>query len=233
MLPFFSLAQEHDKGETIFGLEFKGIIPSTILNAGEQSIGNDSITVTINSDRGFSFGMIIRHNFTKMFTLETGIHMTRRFYPVDIRNNSNGFNGSSSIEYVSYEIPIQWLLYIRLGENFYMNTILGVTFDIYPSDVIKVEEFYAYIIQPVSWFQTSLVASIGFEYRTAKAGYFYLGASVHRPFTDVANFRLSYTNDPTQSEYVNLDTKISGTYFSIDLRYFFNKKEKVVEPEYY
>ena len=230
---FLLNAQEHKKGETIFGLEVKGIIPSTILNAGEQSIGNDSIQVQINSDYGFAFGMIIRHNFTKMFTLETGIHMTRRFYPIDVNNTKTSVQSSSKIEYISYEIPIQWLLYIRMTEHLYMNTILGTAFDIYPSDVIKVEDNYAYIIQPKSWLQLSLLASVGFEYRTAKMGYFYFGATIHRPFTEVANLTLSYYEDPSTPDFINFSGEISGTYLSLDLRYFFNKKEKKVEPKYY
>ena len=224
-IPLFSSAQEHKKGETIFGLEAKGIIPSSILNAGEINLTNDSITVNIKPEYGYSFGMIIRHNFTKMFTLETGLHLTKRIFPVNFEH-TNGIDELSNVEMISYEIPIQWLLYIQLGEQMYMNTILGVSLDIYPSDVTITKESYAYIIIPKSWIQTSLLASVGFEYRTKSSGYFYFGASIHTPFGDMGDFYLSYYHDNSQTEFVTLDTKLSGTYLSADFRYFFNKKKK-------
>lgn len=226
LLPFSSTSQEHKKGETIFGLEVKGIIPSSILNAGKIDLTNDSIAVQIKPEYGFSFGMIIRYNFTKMFTLETGLHMTRRFFPVNFEHQPSGLNELSEVELVSYEIPIQWLLYIQLGEQMYMNTILGVSLDIYPSDVTKTQESYAYIIMPKSWIQVSLLASVGFEYRSKESGYFYFGASIHSPFGGIGDFKLSYYHDNSLSEYVTLGTQLSGTYLSADFRYFFNKKEK-------
>lgn len=219
------MGQEHKKGETIFGFEVKGIIPSSILNAGEINLTNDSITVNINPEYGYSFGMIIRHNFTKMFTLETGLHLTKRVFPVTFKH-TKGIDELSNVEMISYEIPIQWLLYIQLGEQMYMNTILGISLDIYPSDVTITKESYAYIIIPKSWIQTSLLASVGFEYRTKKSGYYYLGASIHTPFGDMGDFYLSYYHDNSQSEFVTLDTKLTGTYLSADFRYFFNKKAK-------
>ena len=41
----FSIGQI-EKGETIFGVQVKGIIPASILNAGEQTVSNDSIAFT-------------------------------------------------------------------------------------------------------------------------------------------------------------------------------------------
>ena len=232
-LSFSSLAQENKKGETIFGFEFKALIPSRILNAGPVSLGDDSIDVTIKSPNGYSIGMVVRHNFTKMFSLETGLHLTNSYYPILFKNTNQGIDEESRIQLTSYELPIQWLLYIRLGEQIYMNTILGISLDFFPTDVTITEDSYAYIILVDSWIQASILASVGFEYRTKKSGYFYIGSTIHRPFSDIGTFKLSYYHDNILSDYVTFSSPISGSYLSIDLRYFFPKKEKIEAPKYY
>lgn len=221
--------QAIEKGETIFGLEVKGIIPTDFFGAGPIELGNDSISASMKSPYGFSFGMIIRHNFTKMFTVESGIHLNNRTYPVSISNSAANFNASSKISLQSYEIPIQWLLYIRLGKQFYMNTILGLSLDFYPSDVSYIGNSYAYYIQRDSWIKAGLVASLGFEYRTKKMGYWYLGGSIHSPFGNIGDFYISYYNENNINEYVTFSSGLNGTFFSVELRYFFNKSENNVD----
>jgi hypothetical protein len=227
------------KGENIFGIQVSGIIPTTILSTGEQTIKNDSISFTISSASGYSIGGMVRHNFSKMFTLETGIHIVNRKYSFNFKHDTRrdstlDINDNSSVNLISYKIPVQWLIYIRLSEQFYMNTLFGVSFDFYPSDVTKTRDKYAYIIILDSWFSVALVASIGLEYRTKKAGFFYIGASLHYPFNDIAFVRVSYipdVNDP--GNFANLDGNLRGTYFSIDLRYFFAKTKNEVKPNIY
>ena len=225
-------AQEHNAGETIFGIELKGIIPTNIANSGVQEMGDDSISIALGIESGFAFGMLIRHNYSKMFTLETGIRVARRYFPVDFKHENDALQ-SSRVELNTYSIPVQWLLYIRLGEQVYMNTLLGLSLDFYPSEVTKTFDDYAYIIIRKSWINASILASIGFEYRTKKSGFIYLGASLNRPFGDIGEFRLSYFHEGNQNDYVNFSTGVTGTYLSIDARYFFPRKDKKEEPKYY
>ncbi len=220
-----------EKGETIFGIQAKGLVPTSVLNAGEQTIRNDSIAFTISGASGFSLGAVVRHNFTKMFTIETGIHYVSRRYNFNFKHNIQGIDDNSNVNLISYEIPIQWLLYIRLGEQFYMNTIFGVSVDFYPSDITNTREQYAYIMIRKSWINLALLASVGFEYRTKDAGYFYIGGSLHYPLSDIGTLRVSYFPDPSNpSNFVNLDQKVRGTYISIDVRYFFKKHEVKEKP---
>jgi hypothetical protein len=233
------LVGQIQKGENIFGIQVSGIIPSSVLNTGEQTLKNDSISFTIGSASGFTIGGMLRHNFSKMFTLETGIHLVSRRYGFnfkhDIRRDSTlDIDDNTSVNMISYKIPVQWLLYIRLGDQIYMNALFGISFDFYPSNLTKTREKYAYIIIRESWINAALVASIGFEYRTKKSGYIYIGGSLQYPFSDIAFVRVSYipkVNEP--GNFVNLDGKLSGTYFTIDLRYFFVKTEKEVKPNIY
>ena len=216
-----------EKGETIFGIQVKGLIPTSVLNASEQTIRNDSIAFTMSSASGLSVGGVLRHNFTKMFTIETGIHYVSRRYNFNFKHNIQQIDDNSNVNLISYEVPVQWLLYIRLGEKFYMNAIFGVSFDFYPSDVTNTRENYAYIMVRKSWINLALIASVGFEYRTKDAGYFYIGGSLHYPLSDIGTLRVSYFPDPSNTaDFVNLDQKVSGTYLSVDVRYFFKKPEE-------
>lgn len=216
-----------EKGETIFGIQVKGIIPASILNAGEQKVSNDSISFTQSSASGISVGGVLRHNFTKMFTIETGIHYVSRRYSFNFKQNIQQIDDNSNINLISYEVPVQWLLYIRLGDQFYMNAIFGVSVDFYPSDVVNIRENYGYIMVRKSWINLALLASVGFEYRTKDAGYFYIGGSLHYPLSDIGTLRVSYFPDPSNTSlFVNLDQKVNGTYLSVDVRYFFEKREK-------
>ena len=69
---------------------------------------------------------------------------------------------------MSYEIPIQGLIYIRLSEDLYMNTSLGIAVNWYASDVRSVgpNGILVQTSERAQWANFSLLANIGFEYRT-------------------------------------------------------------------
>ena len=229
----WSFGQKKNKGESIFGIEVKAIIPSTVLNTGPVNMGNDSMNIVIDPVEGYSFGMMIRHNFTKMFTLETGIHFESKKYTFNVANINSGSNASSSVRLISYEIPVQWLIYIRLGQQIYMNALFGVSFDFYPSDVTNLKDNFEYIIIRNSWINVALLGSIGFEYRTKNSGIFYIGGSLHYPFSDIAKVRLTQYKTFPPTDFVNFDTTLNGTYFSVELRYFFKKIVYKEPPKVY
>jgi hypothetical protein len=64
----------------------------------------------------------------------------------------------------------------------------------------------------------AVIANLGWELRTEHAGYFYLGASYHNPFSDIYLTRMEYENSSTHEV---VEVPLSGTYFTLDLRYFF------------
>ena len=79
------------------------------------------------------------------------------------------------------------------------------------------------------WIIPSLIANIGWEYRTDKSGYIYLGASYHRPFSHMAKEVILYNGN---SRFERVELNLSGNYITVDIRYFFHedaekKKRKV------
>lgn len=210
---------------TTFGLQFKPIISSEIINTGVQTNVVDGISFSIEPNQGYSFGMVVRKGFTKQLSLETGINFSRRNYNLSIRNDSNNFNGESDFSYVIYDIPILGLVYVQLGKDTYLNTAFGASLNFLPSDWDSFDFYFEHFSERRSWFVPSLLANIGFEYRTYDKGYFYLGFSYHRPFTHISRAGVLYKEDRVELARSFFD--ISGNYLTIDLRYFFHEP-----PEY-
>ena len=68
--------------------------------------------------------------------------------------------------------------------------------------------------------QGAVIANLGWEWRTEKSGYNYIGASYHRPFNFIYLSRTQYYGtDPDAGASIEL----LGNYLTLDLRYFFHE----------
>jgi len=217
---------------TTFGIQLKPIVPIEFINAGKQEKTTNNIAYINQPKFGMSFGMVIRKGLTKTLSLETGLNFLKRNYDLTINDPDSSFSSTSDFSIVNYEIPVLLLAYVQLGRNTFMNVAGGVSFDIYPSDLFVQDEAFANAVNRSSWLQPSLLANIGWEYRTEKSGYIYIGASLHRPFTEIFTEFVTYrgvNSDRLEGETFDL----TGSYFTIDLRYFFHeeKQEKRVKTK--
>lgn len=212
-----------------FGIQLKPIIPLQLLDAGTQIKSQNNIEYINDPKLGMSFGMVIRMGFTKSLSLETGINMLRRNYDLTINDLDSNFTSNSSFRITNYEIPVLGLVYVQLNRNMFMNVAGGVSFDMYPTPLFTGDDNYSNSIGRTSWLQTSLLANVGWEYRTEESGYFYFGASFHRPFKQIMTQIITYKAFH-RNEKVGFD--LNGNYLTLDLRYFFppekrEKKEKI------
>lgn len=219
----FSLESFSQERVTTFGLQLKPIIPLGFFDTGKQQQTINNIAFTLNPNLGLNFGMVIRKGFTKSLSLETGINFLRRNYDINISDLDSNTSESSSFKLVNYEIPILGLIYVQLGELLYMNVSGGASLDVYPSDLIKSGDNHYTELVRNRWLQASLVANIGWEYRTYKDGYFYIGASLHRPFSEAFNQFIVYNDGGAKKEISFY--KLSGNYITIDFRYFFHENK--------
>ena len=212
---------------TTFGIQFKPIISANIMGTGPQEKQEGDIKFTITPSGGYNFGMVIRKGFDEQFSLESGININRRNYGLSISEDSTGFVGKSDFKYMIYELPIMGLIYVKLGEQFYMNAAFGAALNFLPSDWRSYDDYFLHYSTRKSWIVPALLTNLGFEYRTKKSGFFYLGASFHRPFTKIATAGVGFreVNPPrTIKEKAFFD--ISGNYLTVDLRYFFQESSK-------
>lgn len=204
-----------------FGVQFKPIIPINYFGAGPQNITDTLIDMTISSKMGYNIGMIVRKDFTNLLSLETGINYTRRNYQIETYEAKRDTSDYSDFGFVAYQIPIQGLVYIRLSDNIYMNTSGGLAIDFYPSHVQSHGQNY--LIENLSykryWMHFSVLANIGFEYRTEEKGGFYLGASFVNPIKNILRTKVNYYYGNTQKKQYEIQQP--GTYITVDLRYFF------------
>ncbi|MEM7161510.1 MAG: hypothetical protein AAF487_03625 [Bacteroidota bacterium] len=210
------------ENELTIGFQFKPIIPTDITNSGTIEFQEDFANIVINPKFGYSWGAVLRKSFTPKFSLETGLSYVRRNFDFQLTDLDSAFTTGSDVGLVNYEIPIQALYYVQLGENFYMNNSLGISLDMYASDVGSVGQEFSQVTFYRTWLQPSLKANVGFEYRTEKSGFFYLGITFHNPFDYIALSVLSYRKQMVINSF---QSEINGGYLTADLRFFFPQKK--------
>lgn len=224
-MPVFS-----QQGITTFGLQYKPIIPNRLVGFYEQPFNKDQLQSTVKQKWGHCLGGVIRIGLTDMISLETGINFTRRNFNLFFSVPDSGYSAKNDVAVVSYEIPLSGLIYIRISDEWYVNTSLGAAMTFFPSDVRTYTEIEAQgeLFQQEGAYrskvQGAVLANFGFEYRTKSKGYWYLGASYHLPFTPIMTFAMSYEYNNHNDNVVAIDN-ISGSYLTADIRYFFNEKK--------
>ncbi|MBK7128323.1 MAG: hypothetical protein IPM74_12165 [Crocinitomicaceae bacterium] len=214
------------KGVTTFGLQYKPIIPNRMIGTYTQDFNEGQLVSSIKQKLGHCYGGVVRHGLNNMISLETGINFTQRFFGLNFEVADSGLASTGKVGIVSYEIPLSCLIYIRLGEQFYMNTSLGTALTLFTSNVRTVYplgegELFTQEGAYNSKMQGALLANLGFEYRTRGKGYFYVGTSFHQPFTYIMRMAMAYEFQGGKT--VAID-KVQGSYLTLDFRYFFPEK---------
>ncbi len=224
--------QKSNANEFLFGFQLRPIVPNAYLNTAIETASLPNFTYTAKSNVGISFGSIIRKPIGKFWNLETGLNYVKRSYSLGFNlNDSVQVNSTQNMTFIAYEIPIQALIYVRLGKSWYMNASAGISLDFFPSETEtfsseKVDSTYYDFSQKtfrIRWSALAAQSNLGFEYRTEKQGYYYIGASFHRPFGRIAGTQ-ALVESTSGSD--RLWLSLSGSYFSVDLKYFLYDKYK-------
>ena len=222
----FSGSAIAQKGITTFGLSFKPMIAGSLLNEGDPLTIENNIEYRTDKAYGYSAGMVIRYGFTDLLSIETGLGYTQRNFDLSVVDLTNDYEFKKTFGVVSYEVPVQGLVYIQLSKQIYMDAAFGVVLDVFPSDVAVFSPDRRLVMEGKrkSWLQGALTANLGWEWRTKSKGAIYIGATYHRTFGDAFGYLMKYDYDPSNinSEATNLLNTVNGNYLTIDLRYFFN-----------
>lgn len=221
-----------------FGFQVRPLLPTRFIGSPTNTQTLDGFTTTISQKIGYSFGGVVRVGLTKFIALETGINFNQRNFDVDMSYPDSSSYEKNDLSFVTYDIPIRGLVYIRLAEQWFMNTAIGVGMTYAPTNIgIRTNA------PGIGYYQQTglakkinfeFTAAIGFEFRTEKKGIFYLGGSAAVPFAPIFYLRSSYVYSgfviTTDAENTG---KIDGSYFAIDFKYFFpnvKKKATVFKP---
>jgi hypothetical protein len=226
VLVMSSLSLNAQKGVATFGLQYKPIIPNRFIGTFEEDFSAEQMTASIRQKIGHSFGGVVRYGFTDNLSFETGINLTHRNFGLNFAIPDSSFAGTGDVSVVSYEVPVSCLVYIRLGDQLFMNTSLGAALTMFTSDVsvpVTIPNGDYFLMEGAykSKVQGAFIANFGFEYRTRKSGYFYLGTSYHLPFAPIMTMALSY--EYSGGDVVSIQN-VRGSYLTLDLRYFFNER---------
>jgi len=220
--------KKKEKFPSYFGLQFRPVFPTRfigepILELNAPTSDQVQYSAKLSQQMGYSFGATVRAGVTKLIAIETGINFTRRNFKVDYAIEDSSIMTSSDLGFINYDIPLNALFYIKLAEKWYMNASLGLNINFSPTDVsvgIKPSgnnEFRATGLVRRK-FNFGMNANMGFEFRTKKSGFFYLGGSGSVPFSPLFDIFLQYKNQGyTSSRYEPVD----GSFLAIDVKYFF------------
>jgi hypothetical protein len=172
---------------------------------------------------GYSFGGTVRAGLTKLLAFETGINFTQRQYGISMSVADSNVFATNDLTFISYDVPLNGLVYVQLSEKFYMNASMGAALMFKPTSV-------GILTLPggkYSFTHTGVVSSkgaidfnanVGFEYRTEKSGFFYLGGSARIPFQPVFDMVAQYKYDGYKNTVYG---SVDGTFLAIDFKYFF------------
>jgi hypothetical protein len=233
---FLQLTLVAQKGQTTLGLQLKPMFASKFFESGPQRFVSDSLDATLLQKLGWNTGVVIRKGINDMWSLESGISMVQRNFELQFFSQRYQVNNVLKYKMVGYEIPVQALIYVQLSPKWFINGSGGVALDFYPSNLYKTGsvmkdslyiDAYAKTFR-TRWAMLAATANLGFEYRTEDHGYFYMGASYHRPMGDIALTQLRVESKGAGND---LWMPIGGTYLTLDLRYFLKPDKEVMKQK--
>ena len=206
----FAISQNKNQeieNKNFFGLSVSVLVPNNLIL--KKTIDEVYLTdrYKLTNKYGYTYGISIKHDFTKHYSLQTGINYVHRNFSAEIINADTSIQ--NDLRFISYELPISGLIYIRLFEKIYMDISPGFSTNFFPSDIIT-NNMYG---KRYRFFTFSGFINLGWEYRTKNSGYFYLGASYKRDFSNmiyVAYFKgiISGTSDysiASRGDYLNIN----------------------------
>ena len=223
---FVSLAQAQEK-KTVFGLQYKPIVPAAYFDAANITAEWDNFQFDLSPRYSYSLGMVVRRGLNRNFSFETGINYIDRNYRLNIGNSTINLDDFTDLSLRTYEIPYQLLTNVRVSDDIYLNVSFGMSHNIFASDVYSEGEVDYQFTQNTlkrRRIQIAMLANIGAEFRTEKDGIFYVGASLHRPWDEVGRVYPEYDgfneNAPSLDAYY---LEVLGNFVTIDFRYFFHE----------
>ena len=223
---YFAFNANSQNSKTTFGIQYKPIIPAEYFNAADLSESSASYNFSLNPKYSNSFGMVIRRQINKTFSVESGLNYTQRNFKLSITNSTINLSDFTAFGMRSYELPLQLLTYVRVSENWYLNIAFGISHNVLASDIFSYGEeknnFFFQNTYRKSEGYSALLANVGMEYRTESKGYYYFGTSLHRPWKSIGRIFPEY-DDKTYifNEDKEFYFDMLGNFVTIDFRYFF------------
>ena len=218
--------EELDKKErfpSYFGIQVRALLPTQFIGQSELTLGKNGFSTTLQQSIGYSFGGTVRAGLTKLLAFETGINYTQREFHVTMEVPDSNIYATNHLTFISYDIPINGLVYIQMSKQTFMNASLGFALTFKPTDVGILTKpggsnlfYHTGFVKRKAGFDIN--ANLGFEYRTKKSGFFYLGGSGRVPLAPLFQLIAQYKYQGIKN---TVSGNVDGSYLSIDVKYFF------------
>jgi hypothetical protein len=216
-------SRKKERFPSYFGFQVRPVFPTRFIGEPEITLSKNEFTTTISQTLGYSFGGTVRAGITKLIAFETGINFTQRHFDITMALPDSNVFGQNDLTFISYDIPLNGLVYIQLSEQFYMNASLGLAVNFKPTDVGILtltggKNTFTHTGRVNRKTGFDLNANIGFEFRTEKSGFFYLGGSGRVPFAPLFTMVAQYQNQGYKN---TLFGEVDGSFLALDFKYFF------------
>jgi hypothetical protein len=199
------------------------LFPTQFIGQSTLTLSQNEFSTTIEQRLGYSFGGTIRAGLTKLLALETGINYTQREFNISMDVPDSSIYAENHLTFISYDIPINGLVYIQMGRQIFMNASLGLALTFKPTNVGILTKpggsnlfYHTGFVNRKAGFDIN--ANIGFEYRTKKSGFFYIGGSGRVPLAPLFQMIAQYKYQGYKN---TVKGNVDGSYLSIDVKYFF------------
>ena len=113
------------------------LVPINYFGVGPLEFSENNSSISINNKPGYSFGMLLKTNYTKKISLETGIVFCQRNFMLtgSSSNQVSILRDNSSFGYINYSSPIKGIVYVQLNKYLFMRNSIGFNIDYYASAV--------------------------------------------------------------------------------------------------
>ena len=208
-----------------FGIQSRVVLPSDFLGPIKTSLANEGFQSNLIQKIGFSYGALVRADYTKNITLECGINYIQRQFKAEMSYSDSieSVSDTNKLTFINYELPITGIVKIQLARNLFSLVGLGPSFTFKPTNVALIDlpggKHTFYHSGSVKKFGIDLNTQAGFELRTKKLGYFYLGGGVKVPTSYLFNWGGKYAQQGSSESLIDFE-KTNGAFLSIDIRYY-------------
>jgi hypothetical protein len=213
------------KVPSYFGIHYRTVFPNNFVGSKSITLLNQEFTSTCLQKTGYSIGATVRAGITKLIAFETGINLIHRNFNLNMSVADSNQFAERDLSFLSYDIPLNCLIYIKLNKSWYANASLGIAASYKPSTIGGVNNtggnhsfIHTGYVDYKKKFTADFNGNIGFEFRSKKSGFFYLGGSVQIPLAPL--FILAGMYKYEGYELVSL-ANVNGAFLSLDLKFFF------------
>ncbi len=220
----FSYGQvQKEKVPSYFGFQIRPVFPTQFIGDPELSLQGEGFETTLSQKMGFGFGGTVRAGLTELIAFETGINYTQRNFDLTMAYPDSASYATDTLTFIEYDIPLNILMYIKMSEQWYANASLGFLLTFKPTDIGAFNQpggqhYYKHTGLTRSKLGFDVNANIGFELRTKKSGFFYLGGSGRVPLSPLFDLVADYIYEGNTTRLVG---EVDGSFLSIDFKYFF------------